>query len=90
YAPGPTDDETVARLVAEVDGPINVVVGQGGSATLERMAELGVRRISTGGSLFRATYAPIMAWGREMAEAGSFSYLDHMPGEKGMSKIIVR
>jgi len=84
YAPGPTDDETVARLVAEVDGPINVVVGQGGGATLERMAELGVLRISTGGSLFRATYAPIMAWGREMAEAGTFSYLDHMPGETGM------
>ena len=54
----------------ETGGPLNVAVGLGGTATLERMARLGVRRISTGGSLFRATYAPLLAWGREMAGEG--------------------
>ena len=90
YAPGPTDDATLERLVGETGGPLNVAVGLGGTATLERMARLGVRRISTGGSLFRATYAPLLAWGREMAGEGTFSYLDAMPDTSGMGAVMAR
>jgi 2-methylisocitrate lyase-like PEP mutase family enzyme len=88
YAPGPTDDATLKRLVAETDGPINVVVGQGGGASVERMAELGITRISTGGSLFRAVYGAILHHGRAMAGQGTFDYLDGIPSDSNMTALI--
>jgi len=54
YAPGPTDAETIATLVKEVEGPVNVVAGLSSSAlSVEKLSNLGVRRISTGGALMR-------------------------------------
>ena len=46
-----------AALVREVDGPINVVMGlAGGLLSVDELQKLGVRRISIGGSLARATF----------------------------------
>ena len=88
YAPGPTDDATLKRFVAEVDGPINVVVGQGGGASVERMAELGITRISTGGSLFRAVYGSVLEFGKAMAEEGAFPHLDDVISDGKMSGLV--
>jgi len=76
YAPGTTDPEHLRRLVGETGGPLNVVVGLGGPVDLEGLARLGVARISTGGSLFRAIYGKIAEIGGEMAENGMFSYAE--------------
>ncbi|MBC6441016.1 MAG: isocitrate lyase/phosphoenolpyruvate mutase family protein [Rhodospirillales bacterium] len=85
YAPGPTDDATLKTFVAEVDGPLNVVVGMGGGATVAHMAELGITRISTGGSLFRGVYGTLMAFGKAMADEGMFPHLERaMPDGKMM------
>jgi 2-methylisocitrate lyase-like PEP mutase family enzyme len=88
YAPGPTDDATLERLVAEVDGPLNVVVGMGGGASLDRMAGLGVKRISTGGSLYRATARLVLDAAREMAESGTFGYLDNVVSDREIQKMV--
>ena len=88
YAPGPTDDATVKRLVDEVDGPINIVVGQGGGASRDKMAAMGVKRISTGGSLYRATCKLIMDAAAEMACDGTFGYLANVIPDGDVQRIV--
>jgi 2-methylisocitrate lyase-like PEP mutase family enzyme len=50
YAPGLVAEADIARVVTEVGGPVNVLALPG-TPPIERLAELGVRRISTGGAL---------------------------------------
>ena len=88
YAPGPTDDATLKRLVAEVDGPINVVVGMGGGASREYMAALGVKRISTGGSLYRATAKLVLDAAAEMAGPGTFGYLANVLSDAETERLV--
>lgn len=56
YVPGPGDAETVGRLVKAIDGPLNILGSMAGRAslTVPEYADLGVRRISIGGSLMLA------------------------------------
>ncbi len=75
YAPGPADAETIAALVGEVDGPLNVVAGLGAtSLSADALADLGVRRISNGGVLARASLAALRRAAREMTQRGTFSF----------------
>lgn len=74
YAPGPTDDETVRRLVGETGGPLNVVVEQWAETSLARLAALGVTRVSTGGKLFRAVYGRLGAMATQIATEGTFAF----------------
>ncbi len=51
---GAPDEVTIARLVAEIPGPVNVIPGFRSAPPLGRLRELGVRRITYAGRLFRA------------------------------------
>ena len=75
YAPGLKSAEEIGRLVREVDGPLNVVMGLAGAAlSVDELAALGVKRVSVGGSLARASYAALRRAAAEIAEAGTFGY----------------
>ncbi|MGW1374785.1 isocitrate lyase/PEP mutase family protein [Streptomyces sp. NPDC002446] len=52
FVPGVVADDDVAALVAGVPAPVNILFAPG-RHTVSRLAELGVRRISTGSLLFR-------------------------------------
>jgi 2-methylisocitrate lyase-like PEP mutase family enzyme len=52
YPIGVSDEPTIASFVAELDGPVNVLYSAAGSS-LARLRELGVRRVTFGGSLQR-------------------------------------
>lgn len=58
YAPGLKDPSDIARVVGEAGCPVNVLLWPGGPDVAE-LAQLGVRRISTGGALMRAAYAAL-------------------------------
>jgi 2-methylisocitrate lyase-like PEP mutase family enzyme len=58
YAPGLVAEADIARVLAEVGGPVNVLAFPG-QPPIERLAELGVRRISTGSALHSAAYATL-------------------------------
>ena len=83
FAPGiksPTDIAAVVRAVAPK--PVNVVVGAD-FTTVERLAALGVRRISVGGSLARVAYSAFLGAAKEPAEQGTFSAFDRaVPGKE--------
>ena len=75
YVPGVKDPETIGRLVKEVDGPVNVVMGLAGSPmSVSQLEDLGVKRVSIGGSLARATFGLIRRAAEEMRDRGTFTY----------------
>jgi 2-methylisocitrate lyase-like PEP mutase family enzyme len=75
YAPGiKTREEITAVVKAVHPKPVNLLIGASG-LSLKEAADLGVRRISVGGSLARAAWAGFMKAAREMAEQGTFTEL---------------
>jgi 2-methylisocitrate lyase-like PEP mutase family enzyme len=73
YAPGPTALDDIRRLVTEVDAPLNVLARPDGP-TVSRLAEVGVRRVSTGGSLAWAAYGALVTAARELLGPGTSTY----------------
>jgi 2-methylisocitrate lyase-like PEP mutase family enzyme len=74
---GVTDRSTIAALVRAINAPLNVVVGFAGKPLTEQdLASIGVKRISIGGSLARATFALILRAANEMAQQGTFSFAE--------------
>ena len=75
YAPGIKTREQIAAVVKAVSPkPVNLLIGASGLSVAEA-ADLGVRRISVGGSLARTAWAGFMRAAREMAEQGTFTEL---------------
>lgn len=75
FVPGAADPKTIEALVREIHGPVTVVMGLAGSLlTVPQLGSLGVRRVTIGGSLARATFGLIRKAAAEMAELGTFSY----------------
>ena len=69
FVPGVSDRKAVATLVKEINGPINVVMGLSGSdVSVPELADLGVRRVSIGGSLARSVFYNIRQAAKEMFE----------------------
>jgi 2-methylisocitrate lyase-like PEP mutase family enzyme len=75
YAPGIKSKEQIAAVVQAVHPkPVNLLIGASGLSVAEA-ADLGVRRISVGGSLARAAWGGFMRAACEIAEKGSFTEL---------------
>ena len=76
YAPGIKTREQIAAIVKAVHPkPVNLLIGASGLSVKEA-ADLGVRRISVGGSLARTAWAGFMHAAKEIAEQGTFTGLD--------------
>lgn len=78
YAPGIKTLEDLKTVTSAVDRPFNVLASLMPKATVEEFGEAGAQRISTGGALNYAAVHPIINAGREMLEAGSFSWLGQL------------
>jgi 2-methylisocitrate lyase-like PEP mutase family enzyme len=75
YAPGIRTREQISAVVKAVHPkPVNLLIGASGLSVAEA-GDLGVRRISVGGSLARTAWAGFMRAAREMAERGTFTEL---------------
>jgi 2-methylisocitrate lyase-like PEP mutase family enzyme len=75
YAPGIKTKEQISAVVKAVHPkPVNLLIGASG-LSLAEAADLGVRRISVGGSLSRAAWGGFMRAAKEMAEKGTFTEL---------------
>jgi 2-methylisocitrate lyase-like PEP mutase family enzyme len=73
YAPGLTNEDQIRRVVAETGVPVNVLARSNGPS-VSRLGELGVRRISTGGALARASFELINRAARELLDHGTSNY----------------
>lgn len=77
FAPGLTRQEDIATVVREVDRPVNVLMGLPGmSLSAKDLGELGVQRISVGGSLARAAMGAFLRAATELRDTGTAHYAE--------------
>jgi 2-methylisocitrate lyase-like PEP mutase family enzyme len=75
YAPWLLTSEQVAAVVAGVQAPVNVLAVPNGPPVPE-LAQLGVRRVSTGSLLASAGYGALLAGARELLSEGTSTYFE--------------
>src|SRR6478736_6836226 len=75
YAPGLTDPEQIATVVAAVEAPVNVLALPAAPSVSE-LGRLGVRRVSTGSLLARSAYGALLAGARELVSTGTSGYAE--------------
>ena len=79
YAPRITELEHVSAIVAAVSPrPVNLLINAP-FITVAEAAELGVRRISVGGTLARTAWDGFLKAAGEIADAGTFSRFEDLP-----------
>jgi len=71
YAPGPTDEETLRRIVTETQVPVNALFHMNSGLKISDAAAWGVRRVSVGSSLYQATMAAFSAMVKKAVTTGS-------------------
>jgi len=75
FVPGPTDLDTIARLAADIDAPLNVMGGAKSPGT-RVLAKIGVRRVTVGAIMAQATYDTLEKAAAELLNAGTFTFAD--------------
>lgn len=88
FAPGIQSKEDIRAIVSSIDRPLNVIMGfQGVQLTVDELRELGVARISLGGSLARAAYGALVRAAMEVQSVGTFNYAGDAISAKQMNSI---
>jgi 2-methylisocitrate lyase-like PEP mutase family enzyme len=74
YAPGVTDPATIAAIVGAVaPRPVNVLVSlPSADLSVDRLADLGVRRVSVGSALALTAWGAFLRAAGELATSGTF------------------
>ena len=76
-APGLPDLDAVRAVCAALARPVNFMAGiPGKSFTVTALASAGVRRVSLATSLYRTAMTSLLNAAKEVAEHGTFTYLD--------------
>ena len=84
YAPRIDQLEHVSAIVAAVSPkPVNLLINAP-FTTVAEAAELGVRRISVGGTLARTAWGGFLQAAGEIADTGTFSRFEHLPDVDGL------
>jgi 2-methylisocitrate lyase-like PEP mutase family enzyme len=87
YAPGIRTKEQISAVVKAVQPkPVNLLLGWPGMSVAEA-TDLGVRRISVGGSLARSAWGGFMRAATEIAEKGTFTELGQGYGGGELNKM---
>jgi 2-methylisocitrate lyase-like PEP mutase family enzyme len=73
YAPGLTDEDDIQRVVDGAGAPVNVLALRDGPS-VPQLADIGVRRVSTGGALTFASYGALALAARELLDEGTSTY----------------
>ncbi len=76
FVPGVVEEDTIRRLAVAIPGPLNVVAGLANTIDATTLFSLGVKRVSLGGSLARATLSMVERAGRELLDSGTLGFLD--------------
>jgi 2-methylisocitrate lyase-like PEP mutase family enzyme len=88
FVPGAADAATIGTLVRELDGPLNVVMGLTGNAlAVDDLRELGVRRVTVGGSIARAMYRHLQRAAQELAGKGTFTYAEDQLSQSDLNDL---
>lgn len=91
FAPGVATRSDIVTVVKSVDRPLNVLIGfRGMDFGVSELAEMGVKRISTGGALCRAAIGGFLRAAREIADQGTFRFVGETPSFADIFNLIER
>jgi 2-methylisocitrate lyase-like PEP mutase family enzyme len=76
FVPGVVEEDTIRRLAGAIPAPLNVVAGLASTTDAPTLFSLGVKRVSLGGSLARASLSLLERAGRELLDSGTLGFLD--------------
>jgi 2-methylisocitrate lyase-like PEP mutase family enzyme len=76
FVPGVVEESTIRRLADAIPAPFNVVAGLASTTDAPTLFSLGVKRVSLGGSLARASLSMLERAGRELLDTGTLGFLD--------------
>lgn len=74
FVPGVTDLDTVHRLTAAIDAPVNILIGPN-APTVPQLKQAGARRVSAGSSLAAAVLGHLERAVHELLEEGTYEEL---------------
>jgi 2-methylisocitrate lyase-like PEP mutase family enzyme len=89
FVPGVRDPETIARLVKDVQCPLNILAGPG-SPSISELERLGVARVSLGSAPMRATLGLLRRIADELKASGTYHALDGAPAHSDVNKMLER
>jgi 2-methylisocitrate lyase-like PEP mutase family enzyme len=75
FVPGLRDAETIARMVRDLECPLNILAGPG-SPPIPQLEKLGVARVSIGSAAMRATLGLVKRIAEELKTSGSYAELE--------------
>jgi 2-methylisocitrate lyase-like PEP mutase family enzyme len=75
FVPGVVEEDTIRRLAEAIPGPLNVVAGLASTTDAPTLFSLGVKRVSLGGSLARASLSTLERAARELLDSGTLGFL---------------
>jgi 2-methylisocitrate lyase-like PEP mutase family enzyme len=73
YAPGLRTSAQISSVLAEIDRPLNVLL-MPGTADVAELGELGVKRVSVGGTFAYAGFGAVAEAARELLEHGTINF----------------
>jgi len=89
FAPGLPDLDAVRTVCASLTKPVSFMAAiPGKSFTVAELQAAGVKRITLAASLHRAAMTGLLAAAREVAEKGSFGYLDGLVSSSELNEIM--
>ena len=87
FAPGLRDAETIARLVKDIQCPLNILAGPG-SPSVHELEKLGVARVSLGSAPMRATLGLMRRMADELKVSGTYHALENAPPHSDVNKML--
>lgn len=91
FAPGITSREDLEAILGAINRPLNLLMGLPGmTLDLATVGQLGVKRVSTGGSLARAAYGALLRAGAELMCEGSFNYASEAVSGSTMKALLTK
>jgi 2-methylisocitrate lyase-like PEP mutase family enzyme len=88
FAPGIKTRAEISEVIRSIDRPLNVLAGIGGMTLgVAELRDLGVTRISLGGSLARAAYGALLRAAAEVQGQGTFGYVRDAASGKELNQI---
>jgi 2-methylisocitrate lyase-like PEP mutase family enzyme len=78
FVPGVADERTIEKLAASIRGPINILANPS-TPSLKRLAELGVARVSVGGSAMAYALGQFRRFAGGVRQSGAFAFDGERP-----------
>jgi 2-methylisocitrate lyase-like PEP mutase family enzyme len=87
FVPGLRDPETIRRLVAELQYPVNILAVPG-SPSIPELEKLGVARVSLGSGTMRAALGVLAKITQELKSTGTYASLEGAPSHAELNRLM--